>query len=226
MEESQSRRRIRSYVLRAGRLSTGQKRAIEELSGTYCIEFKQELLDYSEIYSNKNPLIIEIGFGMGDATSRIAETFPDQNYLGIEVYAPGVGKLLSEIEQKELSNVRIIQHDAVDVLNTMIGDDSIAGFHIFFPDPWPKKKHHKRRLIQRQQVDLLSQKLISGGYIYAVTDWEDYAQQMLEVFSDTPDLDNAYQGYAKTVSWRPRTKFEQKGLHKEHLIRELWFVKK
>lgn len=225
MDIDQPRRRVRSYVLRAGRLSKGQQRAIEQYSKYYCLDYKDALLDTQDVFGNAQPLIIEIGFGMGDATSRIAQQFQDHNFIGIEVFTPGVGKLLGEIDEKKLENMRIIQHDAVDVLNHMIQDGSVSGFHIFFPDPWPKKKHHKRRLIQSPFVRLLTQKLKPAGYIYAVTDWEDYAQQMLEVLSGEQGLSNRYDGFADPVSWRPGTKFEQKGLNKDHRIRELWFVK-
>jgi tRNA (guanine-N7-)-methyltransferase len=226
MDIDQPRRRVRSYVLRAGRLSKGQQRAIEQFSKDYCIDCKDTLLDAREVFGNDHPLIIEIGFGMGDATSRIAEQFQDHNFIGIEVFTPGVGKLLGEINEKKLENIRIIQHDAVDVLSNMIADKSVAGFHIFFPDPWPKKKHHKRRLIQSRVVRLLRRKLKPGGYIYAVTDWQEYADQMLEVLSGEQGLSNRFDGFAEPVSWRPGTKFEQKGLNRDHRIRELWFVKR
>jgi len=175
------KRTIKSYVLRASRMSIGQRQALENYSQKHCIEYSGQPLDYSEYF--KNQLCIEVGFGMGNATSQIALHNPDISYLGIEVHVPGVGRLLSNIENEKIDNLKIINHDAVEVLKTMIPESSVAGFHVFFPDPWPKTKHQKRRLINTEFTALLVSRLKIGGYIYTATDWEDYADQMLDVFS-------------------------------------------
>ena len=203
-------------------MSKGQQKALEELSDVYCIDYDKKQISVDNVF-REGDLCIEIGFGMGQATAEIAEKLPYTNFIGIEVHRPGVGRLLSEIERKGLKNIRIINHDAVEVLEDMIGDSTVSGFHIFFPDPWPKKKHHKRRLINDDFVKLLSRKLKPGGYIYAVTDWENYAEQMLRVLSGNKDLKNKYNTWAEPPGWRPQTSFERKGLEKQHLIRELYF---
>ena len=229
-------RNIKSYVLRGGRVSKGQQRAVDTLYTRYCIPYRENELDIRDLGGTSpgidvpQEIVVEIGFGMGDATARIAERNPTIRYLGIEVFLAGVGALIGELERRELDNVRIIRHDAVDVVRTMIPDGWVSGFHVFFPDPWPKKKHHKRRLIQPEFAALLCRKLKEGGYVYAVTDWEEYAESMLGVLSGTPGLSNPHEavgpsGYAPPFSWRPRTKFERKGLDKDHRIRELYFTK-
>ena len=232
-----SRRRVKSYVLRGGRLSKAQGRALALYRDTFCIPFQESLLDMNELYRNaiqdggEPDIVVEIGFGMGDATAAIASEHPAKLYLGIEVFTAGVGKLLDEISKRNLANVRIIQHDAVEVLRYMIPDGTIAGLHVFFPDPWPKKKHHKRRLIQDAFAEMASHKLKNDGYIYVVTDWEEYAEQILAVLARTEGLHNPYAesaspGYAPPQPWRPNTKFERKGLDKRHTIRELLAYKK
>ncbi|MGP1587668.1 MAG: tRNA (guanosine(46)-N7)-methyltransferase TrmB [Treponemataceae bacterium] len=207
-------------------MSENQKAAYENFGKKWCIPFEKKTLSFFEIFGNKNPVVIEIGFGMGSATAVIAEQNPDINYLGLEVHTPGVGKLLSLIEEKNLQNVYIIEHDAMEVLEYMIMDDSVDGFHIFFPDPWPKKKHHKRRLIQRPRTDLLAKKLAKDGYIYMATDWQPYGDFAMEEFSATEGLENKYSDFAPHQSWRPETKFERKGLNAERKICELYFVRK
>jgi tRNA (guanine-N7-)-methyltransferase len=218
-------RTIKSYVLRAGRMSSAQQSAYKRLYETYSYPFADELLQRNRESSEKD-LIIEIGFGMGDATYKIAMENPDKEYLGIEVYKPGIGKLLDHLEQKKISNMKVIEYDAVEVLKCMISDKSVEGFHIFFPDPWPKKKHHKRRIIKPEFVSLLKDKLNKGGYIYVVTDWENYAEQMLTVFDSDKGLMNKYSGFAEPQQWRPFTKFERKGKEKSHKIFELLYIKK
>jgi tRNA (guanine-N7-)-methyltransferase len=203
-------------------MTPGQKQAIELFSGKYCIPYADEYINKSD-YFNSETLCVEIGFGMGMATAEIAENNPEMGFLGIEVYKPGVGRLLSEIERRGLDNLKIVNHDAVEVLENMIGDCSIDGFHIFFPDPWPKKKHHKRRLINRVFAALLEKKLKPGGYVYAATDWEDYAEHILGIFSENPNLENLYTDWAVRPVWRPSTAFEIKGIGKKHTIREIYF---
>ncbi|EFW39466.1 tRNA (guanosine(46)-N7)-methyltransferase TrmB [Treponema phagedenis] len=218
-------RPILTFVLRAGRMTDGQKRDYAVFSKRWCIPYQNEPIQFEHIFGNSQPVIMEIGFGMGLATAEIAEKNPGTNYLGVEVYKPGVGKLLGEIEKRNLSNIRIIEYDAIQVLQTMIDEKSLAGFHIFFPDPWQKKKHHKRRLLHRPNTDLFVSRLRDGGYIYAVTDWEHYAHDAYAELSATAGLTSKYEGFAPSQSWRPKTKFELKGLKKDHVIRELFFTR-
>lgn len=219
------RREIKTFVLRASRMTDSQKRDYETLSTRWCIPFEKKPLNFADIFNNSNPVVVEIGFGMGAATAIIAEQNPNINYLGLEVHTPGVGRLLGNIRDKNLQNLLIVEHDAMEVLEYMIPDNSVSGFHVFFPDPWPKKKHHKRRLMQRPRTNLLSQKLYEGGYIYMATDWEPYAEFALEELSLTENLKNKYEGYAPHQTWRPKTKFEHKGLLAERKICELFFEK-
>ena len=222
---AEHRRTVKTYVMRSGRMTAAQERSYNELSPAWCIPYENKKLNFVDIFGNTNPIIVEIGFGMGDATIKIAQQNPDINYLGIEVHKPGVGKVLSEIKRLELKNLYIIEYDALDVLDTMIGDNSVNGFHIFFPDPWPKKRHHKRRLVQRPNTDLFTQKLTPGGYIYFVTDIIEYAEFALEQLTDTPNLKNKYDGYAEPQDWRAMTKFERKGMAADRKITEILFEK-
>jgi tRNA (guanine-N7-)-methyltransferase len=205
-------------------MTDAQRRSYEMLFSRYSIPFEEKKLDFSLVFGNNNRTVVEIGFGMGVATARIAEENPHVNYLGIEVHKPGIGRLLWEIERRKISNIRIIEHDAVEVLATMVPAASVDGFHIFFPDPWHKKRHHKRRLIQKPFTSELAAKLKPGGYVYMVTDWAEYGEWALAELSATPALINAYpSGFAEPQSWRPKTKFEEKGLLKNREIRELFF---
>jgi tRNA (guanine-N7-)-methyltransferase len=215
--------RIKSYVRRIGRISRAQSRSYETLFPRYGIPFRTVPLDYPGIFGNGNPVTVEIGFGMGIATAQIAQEHRDRNYLGIEVHRPGIGRLLWEIEHRGLDNIRIIEHDAVEVLETMIPGASAAAFHVFFPDPWPKKRHHKRRLITRPFTELLAAKLRPGGYVYMVTDWADYGDWALRELSASRGLVNPFGGFAPPQPWRPETKFERKGLDKHHQLWELYF---
>lgn len=219
------RRSIKSFVLRGSRLATYQLEALERFSDHYVIPFSDTPVSFENLFGNTHPTIVEIGFGMGHSTERIARDRSEYNYLGIEVFLNGFTKLLHAIGTSELEHVRLIRFDAVEVVKSMITNGSVAGFHIFFPDPWPKKKHHKRRLIQPDFVKLLTQKLAEHGYIYCVTDWEAYAEHMLSVFSQEAELQNPYDGYAPSRSWRPQTSFERKGIEKSHPIREVWVEK-
>ncbi len=225
-EQDSAFRAIKTFVLRTGRMTDAQQQNYTDLSGRWCIPFSDQYLNFADIFENTNPVVIEIGFGMGAATAVIAQQNPQINYIGIEVHRPGVGRLLGEIERNNLSNLFIIEHDALEVLEYMIPDNSVSGFHIFFPDPWPKKRHHKRRLLQRPRTDLIARKLEKDGYIYAVTDWEPYAEFALEQLTQTPLLENRYSGFAEKQEWRPETKFERKGLQAERVIREMYFIRK
>jgi tRNA (guanine-N7-)-methyltransferase len=240
---------IRSFVIRAGRMGSGQSKALKALSPSYLIPFSPGLCDdgatpticatmsadsahrvvlsdYWPKAYQEAPLIIEIGFGMGDALAAIAAADRSKRYLGIDVHPPGVGSMLQRIEDQRLSHVRLIQHDAVDVLEKMIADNSVTGFHIYFPDPWPKKRHHKRRLIQTEFVKRMSSCLKVGGYIHCATDWEPYAQWMLNILSAESSLMNQADGYHARPAWRPMTKFEARGLRLGHVVNDLLFRKR
>jgi tRNA (guanine-N7-)-methyltransferase len=217
-------RGIKSYALRQGRFTDAQRRSYDSLAGQFIVPVAAAPLVFETIFGNSGPVTAEIGFGMGIATAIIAQNNPGGNYLGLEVHRPGIGRLLWEIEQRSLSNIRIIEHDAVEVFETMIPPRSLAAIHLFFPDPWPKKRHHKRRLIKRPFTETLAQKLLPGGYLYMVTDWEDYALQALAELGATSGLSNTGEGFAPPQTWRPRTKFETKGLANNHTVRELLFI--
>lgn len=217
--------RIRSFVTRAGRTSPAQARAIETLGPRFCVPYKKELLDLDQAFGRKAPTVFEIGFGMGGTTAEIAAGMPDKNFLGIEVHTPGIGSLLKLIGEQNLENIRIIQHDAVEVLTNMIAPGSLAGVHVFFPDPWHKARHNKRRLIQGPLVQTLASRLMPGGYLHCATDWEEYAVQMLEVLGAEPALRNTADGYAPRPAYRPVTKFENRGLKLGHGVWDLVFEK-
>jgi len=214
-------RPIRSYVLRQGRVSNAQQRAYDALLPEFGIPFAHELLDLDRVFGRSAPKILEIGFGMGETTAEIAAAHPENDYLGIEVHTPGVGSLLKQIHERGLTNVRIVQHDAIEVLTHMIPLRAFDGVHIFFPDPWPKKRHHKRRLIQPAFVALLAERMKPGACLHVATDWQDYAEQALTVLSAEPQLRNTAKGYAQRPDSRPPTKFEQRGLRLGH---EVWDI--
>ena len=218
------RRPIRSFVLRQGRISAAQARAHQDLFPRYGIPYTATPVVLADIFQRAAPTILEIGFGMGDASAEIAASHPQFNYLCVDVHTPGVGSLLKNIEKRGLTNVRIIQQDAVDVLRYMLARGALDGVHIFFPDPWPKKRHHKRRLVQPEFVDLLCARLKPGGYIHAATDSQDYAEHMLAVFSQHACLSNTAVGFAEKPDYRPMTKFEQRGLALSHQIWDLVFT--
>lgn len=220
-------RQIKSFVLRQGKITTGQQNALDNLFPAFGINYQNTPLNFLEIFGNNNPVIIEIGFGMGHATWQIAKNNPKFNYLGIEVHGPGVGSLLMLAKQNEVNNLRVIQYDAILVLKHMIADQSIQGFHIYFPDPWPKKRHHKRRIIQTPFIKLLADKLKQNGYIHLATDWEDYAYWMLDMLNSTIELKNnsADNSFMQRPSYRPLTKFEQRGLNLGHGVWDLVFSK-
>jgi tRNA (guanine-N7-)-methyltransferase len=217
---------IRTYVLRAGRMTDGQRRALETYGPRYLVPFSPGAIELSTLFPDPRPLVFEIGFGMGGATWRIAESRPDYDYLAAEVHSPGVGKLIMELSSRSIVNVRIIQHDAVEVLESMIKPSCLAGFHIFYPDPWPKKRHHKRRLMRKEIVDLLVSRLAPGGYIYFVTDIEEYAEWTRQVLDGTDGMENLYPGYAEGISWRPETKFESRAKAADRGAFELYYSKK
>ena len=223
---SEARRPIRSYVLRQGRVSNAQQRAYDSLLPQFGIPFKHEIIDLDRAFGRRAPRVLEIGFGMGETTTQIAAAHPEIDYLGIEVHTPGVGGLLKQLEERALSNVRVIQHDAVEVLTHMLAPSSFEGVHIFFPDPWPKKRHHKRRLIQPPFVALLAQRMKPGAYLHVATDWENYAEQVLAVLSAEPLLANTAPAYAERPDLRPLTKFETRGLKLGHRVWDIVFRRK
>ncbi len=226
MSEEIQHRAIRSFVLRAGRMGTGQSKALEELGPRYVLPYAATPMDWRGVFGRAAPRILEIGFGMGGATAEIARSRPENDYLGVEVHTPGVGALLKRIGELDLSNLRIVQQDAVEVLRHMFAEASLDGIHIFFPDPWHKKRHHKRRLIQPVFVELLASRIKPGGYLHMATDWEDYAHQMLEVLGANPHLRNTADGYAPRPGYRPLTKFEQRGLRLGHGVWDLVFLRR
>ena len=203
-------------MLRQGRVSNAQRRALDQLLPRYGIEYRAALLELDVAFGRTAPRILEIGFGMGETTARIAAAHPDRDYLAIEVHSPGVGALLKTIDEAALRNIRIVQHDALEVLQNMIAPSVLDGAHVFFPDPWPKKRHHKRRLLQPPFVSLLAQRLKPGGYLHVATDWADYAEQVLSVLAAEPLLANTAEGFAPRPEDRPLTKFETRGLKLGH----------
>lgn len=220
------RRAIKSFVTRAGRMGTGQIKALAELGPKFVLPYKAEKLDLAATFGRTAPVVLEIGFGMGGATAEIAATLPDHDFIGCEVHEPGVGALLKLIDERQLPNIRIVQHDAVEVLRDMVGEGVLAGVHIFFPDPWHKKRHNKRRLIQPAFVAQLVKHIAPGGYLHCATDWQPYAEQMLEVLSAEPALLNTAAGYADKPAYRPLTKFEARGLRLGHGVWDLVFRKR
>ena len=239
---------IRSFVLRQGRVSNAQQRYHVEGMPRWGIPYTKATLDTQTLFGNTASVVLEIGCGMGETTATIAAAQPDKNFIGIEVHTPGVGSLLKEIATRELNNLRVIQHDAVEVVRDMIAPGSLAGIHIFFPDPWPKKRHHKRRLIQPAFVHQMALRLAPGGYMHCATDWEEYAQQMLEVLAAEPLLRNTIHqsvraepveahagpstgsgrtesGFAPRPDYRPQTKFETRGLRLGHGVWDVVFMR-
>ena len=220
-------RTIKSYVLRAGRMGSGQVRAFDQFGPQFLVPYRPERLDVQAAFGRRAPLILEIGFGMGDATAKIAQGRPDDNFLCCEVHEPGVGALLKRCGEDAIGNIRIVRHDAVEVMNDMLGEDSLDGVHIFFPDPWHKSRHHKRRLIQPAFVQRLAQHIRPGGYLHLATDWQPYAAQMMQVLRAEPLLTNmgdaAQEGFAHKPDYRPLTKFENRGLKLGHGVWDLVF---
>ncbi len=219
-------RHIRSFVLRQGRVSPAQQRSLDTLMPRYGIAYAAQPLDLELAFGRCAPKILEIGFGMGEPTVKIALAHPQNDYLALEVHPPGVGSLLKQIDAQGIKNIRIIQHDAVEVLRDMVNDATLDGVHIFFPDPWHKARHNKRRLIQAPFITKLVQKIKPGGYIHVATDWQDYAEQVLAVLSAEPLLQNTAADYAEKPAYRPLTKFEQRGLNLGHGVWDLVFRRK
>jgi len=218
--------RIRSFIRRQGRITQGQQLALDNHWDKYCLDPTADY-DFSQVFGRTAPLIVEIGFGSGDSLAKMAAANPDKDYIGIEVHRPGVGHLMLLLDQQGLTNVRIYCHDAIEIIERKIADNSLAGVHLFFPDPWPKKKHHKRRIVRPSFVELLARKLQPGGYFHAATDWENYAESMLEVLSVGTGISNSSNtgDYCERPEYRPLTKFEQRGIRLGHGVWDLIFKK-
>lgn len=218
--------RIRSFIRRQGRITQGQQLALDNHWNKYCLNPTIDY-DFNQVFGRKAPLIVEIGFGTGDCLAKIAAANPDNDYIGIEVHRPGVGHLMLLLDQQGLSNVRIYCHDAIDIIEHKIPDNSLTGVHLFFPDPWPKNRHHKRRIVRAEFVELLTKKLKPNGYFHAATDWQNYAENMLKVLSSAVGINNASsQGnYCDRPEYRPLTRFEQRGIRLGHGVWDLIFRK-
>ena len=223
--DEHAHRAIRSFVLRQGRMSPAQQRACDALYPRYGAT-PSAPLDFRALFGRAAPVVLEIGFGMGETTAAIAAAQPHVDFLGIEMHWPGVGALLRRIDLMQLTNVRVLRHDAVDVVARMIPPASLAGIHVFFPDPWPKKRHHKRRLLKPPFVHALAVALAPGGYLHAATDWPDYADEILATLTAEALLANAAEGFAPRPAWRPLTKFEQRGIARGHPAFDLLFTSK
>ena len=218
-------RPIRSFVVRAGRMTLKQERGLSEGMTRHGVAYAPEFLDFANTFSRNAPTVLEIGFGMGATTAEIAAAHPHTNYLAVEVHPPGVGSLCNLLDDQAIGNVRVIQHDAVEVLVHMIAPGSLAGIHIYFPDPWHKARHNKRRLVQQPLVALLASRLAANGYLHLATDWVPYAEHILQVLSAQSLLKNTATDYAPRPHWRPETKFERRGLKLGHEVRDLLFRK-
>ncbi|WP_331271888.1 tRNA (guanosine(46)-N7)-methyltransferase TrmB [Motilibacter aurantiacus] len=210
--------RIRSFKPRRGRVTPGQQRALDALGGTYALPLRDTPLDPVEVYGRSAPLILEIGFGMGETTATLAEADPARDVLAVDVHTPGIGALLAEVAARGLSNVRVISGDAVEVLRDMLAPSSLDEVRVFFPDPWPKSRHHKRRLVDAGFAALAATRLRPGGRVHCATDWAPYARQMLAALSATPELQVLGDGFVPRPGWRPVTRFEQQGIDKGHEV--------
>jgi len=219
------RQPIRSFVLRSSRLTPAQARAIDTLWPVYGINYSESVVDFAGLFGRPAPLVVEIGFGNGDALVEMAEAEPEINFIGIEVHKPGVGAVLAKIDAAGLTNIRIISHDAVPVLQDMIDAGSLSGLRLYFPDPWPKKRHHKRRLVQPAFLELVAGRLKRGAVIHMATDWENYAEQMLQLLDESPLYNNtvATGGFAERPAWRPLTHFEKRGTRLGHGVWDILF---
>ncbi len=216
-------RTIRSFVLRAGRTTIGQARAYDTVGPRVLLPYSAAPLDLAAAFGREAPTVLEIGFGMGEATAHIATVLPDHNFLCCEVHEPGVGALLKRIGEQDIENIRILRHDAVEVIDNMLQPGTLAGVHIFFPDPWHKTRHHKRRLIQPALIARLASRLAPGGYLHCATDWEPYSQQILAVLSAEPLLANTAETFAAKPHYRPLTKFENRGIKLGHGVWDVVF---
>lgn len=228
--EHGARRHIRSFALRRGHVTNAQRRAYEQIFPRIAVPYAVAPLDYAAAFGRAAPTVLEIGFGMGETTAAIAQARRDVNFLCVEVFAAGIGALARRVDELQLANVRIVQHDAVEVVRDMLAPDSLAGVHVFFPDPWPKARHHKRRLIAQPFIGRLASRIAPGGYLHCATDWQHYAEQMLDVLAHEPQLANLHTGYAPAprnpLAERPTTKFHARGERLGHGVWDLVFVRR
>lgn len=224
LTEERDAPRIKSFIRRIGRMTTAQRLALETLWDKYCLN-AENICDFSAVFGRSAPIVLEIGFGNGESLAKTAEENPDKDYIGIEVHKPGVGNLLAQLERKRIANVRVFYHDAIEVLEKCIPEQSLSAVHLFFPDPWHKRKHHKRRIVRPSFVKLIADKLVSEGYFHAATDWQNYAQHMLKVLSAAEEFCNQdpAQNYCPRPEYRPLTKFERRGLRLGHGVWDLIF---
>jgi len=222
------KRTIRSFVRREGRMTSSQKQALENLWPRFGIEPENGVIDFEILFGRNAPVVFEIGFGMGDSMANMALLYPEKNYLGIDVHRPGVGNLLKKIEENNITNIRIMCSDAVEVLKNNIAAESLDAVYLFFPDPWPKKKHHKRRIVQPAFVQLIRSKLKNGGVFHLATDWENYAEHMVEVMQSAEGFENKgnESGFIERPDYRPLTKFENRGIKLGHGVWDILFEKK
>lgn len=223
MEFDSKRQQIRSFVLRNGKMTGGQSRAIDELLPKYAVNLskQREKLNFAEVFSNQNPVCVDIGFGNGESILHAAEQYPQLNFLGIDVHLPGIGRLLMGLEEQGLENVKVVRYDAVDVLRDFIDDGSLSAVHVYFPDPWHKKRHHKRRLVNSDFLCLITAKLVSGGRFHFASDWQDYALQVKDLLGDCDDFGKQAVEFVPRPEWRPVTKFERRGQRLNHASYDL-----
>ncbi|MBM4207109.1 MAG: tRNA (guanosine(46)-N7)-methyltransferase TrmB [Gammaproteobacteria bacterium] len=224
--ENTPNKKIRSFIRRQGRITQGQQWALDQFWDKYCLRHDQRL-NHQEVFGRIAPLMLEIGFGNGDCLAQMAKAMPEKDFIGIEVHRPGVGRLLMQLEEQSLTNVRVYCHDAIEILQHAIPNQSLSAVHLFFPDPWPKLKHHKRRIVQPEFLNLIAYKLLNGGYFHAATDWQHYAESMLETLLANSGFNNASSNgtYCDKPDYRPLTKFEQRGLRLGHGVWDLVFVR-
>jgi tRNA (guanine-N7-)-methyltransferase len=213
---------VRTYRLRGSRITAPQQSALDKYWEIYGMQYSEDFIEIPQLFPNSKEVILEIGFGMGEATALIGRDFPETGFIAVEVHKPGIGKLMARIEELGLSNVRIIEGDAHPILKTMIPDKSVDGIHLFFPDPWPKKRHHKRRIVNNEFLKLVHSKIKDGGFIHIATDWVPYAEQIQEVFAPSPLFSG---GVVERPEWRPITRFEGQGITKEHQVNDLRYFK-
>ena len=213
---------VRSYSIRGSRITDAQREAKMALQAVHGIEFKQEIIDLNQIFPNSDSVIMEIGFGMGEATAIIAKNHPNNGYIAVDVHPPGIGKLLARIVENDLTNLKVIEEDVHVVLQHMIADESLDGIHLYFPDPWPKKKHNKRRIVNEGFLQLIHPKIKKGGFIHIATDWVPYAESIQEVFAASPLFTG---GVIDKPEWRPVTRFEGQGIDKDHAVNDMLYTK-
>ncbi|MCL4113116.1 UNVERIFIED_CONTAM: hypothetical protein GTU68_044210 [Idotea baltica] len=223
--EQENLRQIKSFVQRAGRVTKKQQQALDNYADKHAIKYSEKKLNFNELFGNTNPVILEIGFGMGGSLVQMALENPEKNYFGIEVHQAGVGNILYEIEHQDINNLKIMSYDAVEILTKIIDDEALSGVQIYFPDPWHKKKHNKRRLVNQDNLDLFAKKLKKGGVLHYASDWLPYAEDVLDLLEKDKNYQNLHNGYAPRPEWRPLTKFEKRGQNLDHTISDILFEK-